>query len=836
MTSSAPGSCVTGTSEMAKRIREHDWAATPVGPIEEWPQSLQTMVELMLASGFPMIILWGPDLIQLYNDGYRDIMNGKHPGGLGQPTQECWPEVWHLNAPIYDRVWAGQTVTLADGHYPLMRRGVMEDAWFTLSYSPLRVQPDEIGGVLVTLVETTERVQAEREMKASGARYQALTSAASDAIFRMSSDWTDMLEMDGRGFLADASSPTSTWLDIYVAPDDKASVSAMIAQGVRSGTPFDLEHQVWRADGSLGWVHSRSVPVRNERGTITEWVGAATDISDRKLNEAAMQRSARWTQAQNDAFQAAMDGSPLAISLDILARLVHEETGGEARTAFYLADAEGAHLHPVRNAGTMPDAYLDAVDGFLIGEDSLSCGLAVPTGQPILTPDVHTEPRWARWVDMAETFDFRGCWSFPIKTRDRLAVGTFAMYFREERAPTADDMELAATVTQAAAVIIAHHVVGEERLTAERELQASEERYRLILDQATDYAIFSADRDRRIETWPTGAAAVFGWTADEAIGQLIDITYPLDDRIRGVPEQEMAEARDTGHAPNVRWHVRKDGTYVFIEGDAYARRDANGIFQGVFKIGQDVTARLAAEEAQREEDAACREEEAILREELEIQVRAATNELRQLSRRLLAVQEEERRRLALELHDEVGQVLTALNFQLAAAQGIDESVSLAEAQTTVQALTEQVRQLSLDLRPAVLDRYGLLVALEWHIDRFRAQTGITVHLRHQGLNQRFAPEVEITAFRVVQEALTNVARHSGEHFATVQVYGDGSLTLVIRDAGRGFDPASAGPSTGIGGMRERVELLGGRLQVEARPGDGTAIIAEIPAELPEDES
>ena len=121
---------------MARLVREHDWAATPLGPIESWPQSLKTVVDVLLASEFPMVALWGPELVQIYNDGYRQIMAGKHPKGLGQPTRECWPEVWRINEPIYDRVCAGETLTFEDKLFPITPHRLLEDACFTLSYNP----------------------------------------------------------------------------------------------------------------------------------------------------------------------------------------------------------------------------------------------------------------------------------------------------------------------------------------------------------------------------------------------------------------------------------------------------------------------------------------------------------------------------------------------------------------------------------------------------------------------------------------------------------------------------------------------------------------------------
>ena len=154
-----------GASEMAARCRAFDWAATPLGPVAGWPPGLRAVAGVVLASAFPMVLLWGPALVQVYNDGYRALMGGKHPAGLGQPTRDCWPEVWHLNAPVYARVWAGETVVLEDALFPITRGlgpdpRAPEDAWFTLSYSPV---PDDAGGVvgvLVTVFETTVQVRA----------------------------------------------------------------------------------------------------------------------------------------------------------------------------------------------------------------------------------------------------------------------------------------------------------------------------------------------------------------------------------------------------------------------------------------------------------------------------------------------------------------------------------------------------------------------------------------------------------------------------------------------------------------------------------------------------
>jgi signal transduction histidine kinase len=154
-----------GDGEMARRCREMDWSATPLGPIGRWPQSLRTMASAVLGSAVPNILLWGPDLVQIYNDGYVPILRTKHPSALGMPTRECWPEAWAFNEPIYRRVFAGETVAFTDQLYSLRRDGPetpLEDVHITISYGPVRDESGEVGGVFITLFDTTAQVEARR--------------------------------------------------------------------------------------------------------------------------------------------------------------------------------------------------------------------------------------------------------------------------------------------------------------------------------------------------------------------------------------------------------------------------------------------------------------------------------------------------------------------------------------------------------------------------------------------------------------------------------------------------------------------------------------------------
>ena len=228
------------------------------------------------------------------------------------------------------------------------------------------------------------------------------------------------------------------------------------------------------------------------------------------------------------------------------------------------------------------------------------------------------------------------------------------------------------------------------------------------------------------------------------------------------------------------------------------------------------------------------------RKRAEVMLRQYTERLQVLSRRLLEVQETERRHTALELHDEIGQALTALKFnlELCARQPTAAlRAGLQQAQTTISSLIDQLREMSLDLRPPMLDHLGLLHALAWHCERFATRFQVHVRFHHSELEgKRFEPTLETAAYRIVQEALTNVARHAGVHEVVVEIRVEPEvLCLTISDHGRGFKAAevlAAGTSSGLTGMRERATLSGGSLSVESSPGAGTLVRAALPLKRP----
>ena len=157
---------LSGGGETGKLIRAMDWSKSPLGSIGSWPQSLRTAVSICLASRFPMAIFWGMAGTQIYNDGYRPVLGGKHPASLGQSCFDCWSEIWNVVGPLYDHVrTTGEATWSEDLPLYMDRHGYIEETYFIFSYSAIRDETTAVNGVLVTCVETTDRVLGERRLR-----------------------------------------------------------------------------------------------------------------------------------------------------------------------------------------------------------------------------------------------------------------------------------------------------------------------------------------------------------------------------------------------------------------------------------------------------------------------------------------------------------------------------------------------------------------------------------------------------------------------------------------------------------------------------------------------
>lgn len=346
-----------------------------------------------------------------------------------------------------------------------------------------------------------------------------------------------------------------------------------------------------------------------------------------------------------------------------------------------------------------------------------------------------------------------------------------------------------------------------ERKRAESALRESEERYRQLVDLAPDMIIVYAP-EKILYINRAGVDFLGLESSEEVVSQPLsrlvsteeagDMLARMRQYLAGESERRRVEETITLHDGRTR-DIEISSAPVTYEGQP-ARQ----------VIVRDITERKRAEAA----------------------LRKAHQHMRALSQRLVRVQEEERRHIARELHDEIGQGLTGVKMSLEMSRRQHADEHLQEALELIGQLTIRVRDLSLNLRPSMLDDLGLVPTLLWHIERYSAQTGVKVRFHHNRVSGRFTPEIETTAFRVVQEALTNVARHAEVDLAEVQAWADEQhLYVQIEDQGVGFDPAvveSPAQTGGLSGMRERVALLDGEFKLTTAPGEGTQILVKLP--------
>ena len=1061
-----PGRWPAGDDEMARLVREYDWAKTPLGPIGAWPQGLKALVDLVLASETVMCLMWGERAIAVYNGAYASAIGARHPGALGRSAFETWADVRLLFEPLFERAYgAGETAAERDLRFSFAGGVPREEAWFDLTYSPV---PDERGnvlGVLATLAETTDRMLAKRELvetkamlEESERRYRAFVTASSDAVYRMGPDWAEMHRLDGRGFISDTAEPTEDWMERYIHPDDRPLVRAAIGEAVRTKGVFELEHRVVRVDGTLGWTLSRAVPVLGAGGEVLEWLGTARDATARKEAEEALRegeerqafllelsdalrplsdpaemqaeamrvlgenlgvvRAQYWDaepddehfvseggyakgmerisgrilpddfgvhvkealtagrtlavadaaadvrvgEAQLAAYEAigvrAYVGVPLVKDGRLVAALglyragahdwtneeiaLAEETAERTWAAVERARAEAALRESEARHRTLFDSVDEGVclferlpprpDGrsdyrYLAMNPAMRAMFGTPdlsgrsirdnfageieawyddydrvleTGRPLrfereaapqglvlemfvtrledgsgrrllaVMQDVterkraeerlrDSEERYRTLVEnvgdhaifMLDADGFVTEWPEGAErvkgyTSEEVVGQHVSMFYAPEAIEAGDPgrelaeaaregraereqwrvkkggeriwvNEIATAVRDGAGELVGFAKIARdltERMRAGEALRESEERNRLVVEGARDYAIFTLDPEGRIASWSPGAEAVFGWGAGEAVGRTPGFTFTAEDRERGVPEGELATARRDGSAPDVRWHARKDGSRAFIEGRTMALRRSDGGLRGFLKIGQDVTERKRAEE-----------ERARLRE-----------------RELTALAEAaERERISRELHDRVahhmGVAHQSLELHSALAKAAPDRAAekLRLARETTRLALDQTRAISAELKRLQEEELedGLEAAFLALAEGY-VPDGVGVEVSSFGDESTIPNHVALQAYLAMREAVRNAVRHSGcSRIGIALDVRDGEIVGRVEDDGAGFDPGAVGratPSWGVGlrSIRERAEMLGGGARIDSRPEAGTTVEVRVP--------
>jgi PAS domain S-box-containing protein len=356
----------------------------------------------------------------------------------------------------------------------------------------------------------------------------------------------------------------------------------------------------------------------------------------------------------------------------------------------------------------------------------------------------------------------------------------------------------------------------------------SNELFRLLVESVKDYAIFLLDPSGKVATWNQGAERIKGYRAKEIIGKHFSCFYPQEAIESKWPDRELEIASKEGRYTDEGPRVRKDGSTFWAHVVITALRDDKGELRGFSKVTRDLTERRDLEERTRELN---RELRARITQlvETQRQVELRTLALQKLSGQLLQVQDQERRRLARILHDELGQELAALKMTLEVHNSGEDEEKLSPAIQLTERAMSKVRNLSYLLHPPLLDESGLLPALHWYFDGLQKRSELRITFNYKPASfSRLPGDIETAIFRVIQEALTNTYRHSGSKDARIDIEQDADRVAVrVRDFGKGIGPMAANCGVGISGMNERVRQLNGELRV-SRAEPGTLIEATLP--------
>ena len=371
-------------------------------------------------------------------------------------------------------------------------------------------------------------------------------------------------------------------------------------------------------------------------------------------------------------------------------------------------------------------------------------------------------------------------------------------------------------------------------------LRRSEERFRMLVDAVQDYAIFMLDAHGHVSTWNSGAQRIKGYAISEIMGKHFSVFYPEEDIRSGKPQRELEIAAKQGRLEDEGWRLRKDGSRFWANVIITALIDETGTLVGFGKVTRDYTERVRVQEALRKE--------IVEKTEAQRKLHDSEKSLRRLSLRLLQTQDEERRRIGRDLHDSVGQYLVGLKMRLDSLKSSaersqrEDTSQLEECTQLMEEAIKEVRTISYLLYPPMLEELGLKSAIPWYLEGFTKRSGIKTTFDVSPGFDRIPGDMELALFRVLQESLTNVHRHSGSPTATVRLLArNQTVVLQIIDEGNGSQPKTwedrsqdwmGALGVGLRGMNERMNQIGGTLELASARG-GTIITATVP--LPEAE-
>lgn len=644
--------------------------------------------------------------------------------------------------------------------------------------------------------DITDRSLAETALRDSEALFRSLAETTEAAIFLFRGAqnlYVNAAACRITGYSYDELMAMPFWQTVH--PDFRTMVRERgLARQQQQSIPGNYEVAILTKTGATRWVQYAGAVIDYQGEPAV--LGTAIDITARREIEQALQES-------EARFRTVAQVSPASITVHVDDRLVYANPATFSQTGFSEEELKVIDFWSLLHAdsvATMQQAYRHMSQGEAVS------GLKL---------QVHTKNGTHKWLDINwSPFEQGGKTAWVITGYDITALVEAEQALRNyahrlEALSQIDRLGLLAKSRQETAAAALDHIRA--LIPCDRasivEVDAARQAHVVLAVSPQIGSAILPGRRFKLEHW----AAVHNNLA-HGIHRVADLD--------ALPALTQLQAE-----------IRSEGIRSYIA----APLTANDRLVGVLNLGSfqpnafgDDVAPIVLEVGQR---VALALYSAQLFSELE----RSHGRLEDMSRRLVQLQESERRHIARELHDEVGQTLTALGIHLgiaARADGEERPARLAEARRLVDDLAGRVRRMSLDLLPPMLDDLGLLPTLLWYFDWVAQQYQLLVVFEHQGIERRFDPDIETTMYRVVQEALTNVARHAQTQEAAVRLWADSStISAQIEDRGQGFDldlALSRMDNSGLSGMRERVRLLGGQLVIEAQPGNGACITALLP--------
>lgn len=466
---------------------------------------------------------------------------------------------------------------------------------------------------------------------------------------------------------------------------------------------------------------------------------------------------------------------------------------------------EGARELTVVAYEGVPPEFAQSVDRMSVGEGFN--GRVAETGEPLLIEDASRDPRLTREAVRRE--ELQAQLIVPVKSRGKV-LGTLCVAVRQPRVFAVEEIELLTAIASQVGVAIENTRLHQRQLMVAEQLSESESHYRTLFESAHD-AIWVHDLEGNILSANKACEPLTGYSSEQLSRMNArDFLSPEGRQTAREVRRGLLEGQAVSQ-PYEQRLIRRDGSeaILMLTTNLVSRDGHPQAFQNI--------ARDISEEKRMQEN------------------------LRSYVQQITRAQEEERLRIARELHDSSAQNLIVLLHQLEnflrdqAELPIEKARELWGFHEQIRDTLQEIRRLSRDLRPSVLDDVGLLSALHLIVRELKTEYGLEASLKVQGVERRFPQEVELLLFRIVQEALRNAGKHSQASGVEVAIsFEDSKITIIVRDNGRGFElPAkisdfSRGAKLGLVGMEERVRLLGGRLEIETEPGKGTSVIVEAP--------